>query len=271
MKSLLVSVNYSDYLDYILPYNSLIFDEIIVVTIKSDIDCQKVCNKHKTVKCIVVEDSLIKYNNAAFNKGRLVNEGMSYLEGENYQGFLCLTDSDVIFNNFNARFNHHIDKLNSIGIDTRQVLMGMARYIIEKQENFLSWQKNPHQEHDFLKRLPLGKERTLLGYAQIFYFDHLDEYRDHNNEAIWAQDLNCVNAQIVDSKFIGKFQNRAKQSLNWRDRVTQDTDEYIYEFIKYGDKQGLEYGVHIEDKEMFCLHIGETWLNRDGRVTDKWT
>ena len=90
------------------------------------------------------------------------------------------------------------------------------------------------------------------------------------DQNVWLQDENCVNAQIVDTKFIGKFKTVAKKSTNWRHRITQDTPEYVFEYLKYHGKQGKEYGVHIEDSETFCIHIGETWLNRSGRVTDKW-
>lgn len=262
MKAMLVSVNYSDYLEYILPYNTLIFDEIVVITTKTDIDCQRVCKKYTNVTCIVVEDKLLKHNNAVFNKGKLLNEGMYYLRDQKYNGYLCLTDSDIIFNNYIKKFKQHIKKLNARKINTQEILIGMPRYIIEKQEDFVTWQNNTTKKYDFLKRLPLGKEKRLLGYAQIFYFKF--------DQDVWLQDENCVNAQIVDAKFIGKFKTVAKKSTNWRHRITQDSPEYIFEYLKYHGKQGKEYGVHIEDAETFCIHIGETWLNRSGRVTDKW-
>lgn len=48
--ALLVSVNYSDYLEVALPYNTKQFDEIIVLTIKSDYKA----NKPKRIKCRLV-------------------------------------------------------------------------------------------------------------------------------------------------------------------------------------------------------------------------
>jgi hypothetical protein len=269
MKSLLVSVNYSDYLECVLPMNNRSFEEIIVVTVKSDVECQRICKQYSNVTCIVAPDSMLKENGAVFNKGALLNQGMRYLISNEYAGYLCLTDSDVIFNDI--RLTEHVKELTSLGINCRTTLMGMARYIIESCEDYITWKNNPNLDHKFLKRLGDEKERTLLGYAQIFYFDYNDKWRDHLDRPVWELDENCYNAQQVDAKFIGNFLNRAKSQDNWRKKTVNNTDTYRFERLIYsGNTEGLEYGVHIEDSNLYCIHVGETWLNRDGRITDKW-
>lgn len=270
MKSLLVSVNYSDYLNCILKYNTKTFEEIVVVTVESDKNCQQLCDQYGNVTCVIVDDVLLLKNNATFNKGALLNVGMDYLVKQKYTGYICLTDSDVIFHGI-EKFDSYTHELESMGHDCKMLLHGMSRYIIEHAHNFREWIQDPKLDHDYVKRLSLGKERTLLGYAQIFHFDHQDEWRDHNNNPIWSQDEHCVNAQQVDAKFIGNFLNRTKKQPNWRDVVSLDTNEFIYSRIVYDNNTpGLEYGVHIESADMYCVHVGHTWVNRDGRVSSEW-
>lgn len=270
MKSLLVSVNYSDYLSCILQYNTKVFEEIVVVTIESDKKCQQLCSRYDNVTCVVTQDVMLQKNDATFNKGALLNVGMDHLKETEYVGYLCLTDSDVIFHGI-ENFELHRRKLESMGHDCKLLLHGMSRYIIEHAGDFKKWVEQPGLHHDFIKRLSHGKERTLLGYAQIFHFDHQDGWRDHNNNPIWSQDEHCVNAQQVDAKFIGNFLNRTKKQPNWRDVVSLDTNEYIYSRIVYDNNTpGLEYGVHIESVDMYCVHVGHTWVNRDGRVSSEW-
>ena len=100
--ALLVSVNYSDYLEVALPYNVLQFDQIIILTIESDNGCQEVCSKHSNVKCLAFPDNLIKKNGLNFNRGALFNEGFKYLNETGYSDWLVMTDADIIFpENFN--------------------------------------------------------------------------------------------------------------------------------------------------------------------------
>jgi len=57
--ALLVSVNYADYLEAVLPHNALQFDKIIVLTIESDKACQDLCSKYSNVKCLVFRDGVL--------------------------------------------------------------------------------------------------------------------------------------------------------------------------------------------------------------------
>ena len=65
--ALLTSVNYNDFLDFLLPKNISQFDEIIVLTVESDKECKKVCEKYKGVRCLVFDDSVLKTNGKNFN------------------------------------------------------------------------------------------------------------------------------------------------------------------------------------------------------------
>ena len=69
--ALLVSVNYSDHLEIALPFNTLQFDEIIVLTIESDKECQDLCSKYSNVKCLVFSDEILKKNGKKLIKEEL--------------------------------------------------------------------------------------------------------------------------------------------------------------------------------------------------------
>ena len=45
----LVSVNYSDFLELVLPFNTKIFDTIYVITTKEDKKCIDICSKYNNV------------------------------------------------------------------------------------------------------------------------------------------------------------------------------------------------------------------------------
>jgi len=93
----LVSVNYSDFLELVLPFNTKIFDTIYVITTKEDEECIDICSKHDNVDCFIVGDTVLKKNNASFNRGAAYNLLFDKLSLEEYDEWICLTDSDIIF------------------------------------------------------------------------------------------------------------------------------------------------------------------------------
>ena len=93
----LVSVNYSDFLELVLPFNTKIFDTIYVITTKEDEECIDICSKYDNVDCFIVGDTVLKKNNASFNRGAAYNLLFDKLSLEEYDEWICLTDSDIIF------------------------------------------------------------------------------------------------------------------------------------------------------------------------------
>jgi len=93
----LVSVNYSDFLELVLPFNTKIFDTIYVITVKEDKKCIDICSKYDNVNCFIIEQSALKKNNASFNRGAAYNLLFDELKKHNYSDWICLTDSDIIF------------------------------------------------------------------------------------------------------------------------------------------------------------------------------
>ena len=56
----LVSINYSDFLELVLPFNTKIFDTIYVITTKEDKKCIDICSKYNNIKCFIVENNILK-------------------------------------------------------------------------------------------------------------------------------------------------------------------------------------------------------------------
>ena len=56
----LVSINYSDFLELVLPFNTKIFDTIYVITTKEDKKCIDICSKYDNVYSFIVENDTVK-------------------------------------------------------------------------------------------------------------------------------------------------------------------------------------------------------------------
>lgn len=90
---LIVSVNYNDYLLLSLINNTKIFENITVVTTNDDLVCQEICEKFG-VNCVI--SNRIYENNAKFNKGRAINDGIKSLIDPD---MILLLDADIIIEN----------------------------------------------------------------------------------------------------------------------------------------------------------------------------
>ena len=56
----LVSVNYSDFLELVLPFNTKIFDTIYVITTKEDEECIDICSQYDNVEYFIVDNNIVK-------------------------------------------------------------------------------------------------------------------------------------------------------------------------------------------------------------------
>jgi hypothetical protein len=89
LEGLLVCVDYADFLECTLPGNSGHFDRLVVVTAPHDVRTQTIARKHGAE--LVVSDSCYA-NGDAFNKARMLNEGVRALE---FSDWVLLTDADI--------------------------------------------------------------------------------------------------------------------------------------------------------------------------------
>jgi hypothetical protein len=157
--ALLTSVNYNDFLDFLLPKNISQFDEIIVLTVESDIECKKVCEKYKGVRCLVFDDSVLKTNGKNFNKGALYNKGLEYLDSINYTDWLVFTDADILFPNTFRKMVENLEK-------KQRVLYTLNRYDCD---TFGIYEK--YKETNDLSLLGEPYYCPFAGYCQIFIYE----------------------------------------------------------------------------------------------------
>lgn len=225
---ILVSVNYSDFLAFVLPRNISQFDKIIVLTIKSDKECQKICKKYKNVLCLVFEDEIIKKNNKSFNKGALLNKALEYLDSINYSSWLVFTDSDILFP---STFKKMVDDLPI----TPNVLFSLDRYDFETYSQYSEFEKTSD-----LSLLGNKYYCSFAGYCQVFLYRknqyYLTEYAD---------------ACDVDWIFLKKF---GRTRLSKRKVLCSSANPEPHPF-KY-----------ISDTE-YVIHLGVEGENHFGRKT----
>jgi hypothetical protein len=231
--ALLLSVNYADYLEVALPYNTKQFDEIIVLTIESDKACQDLCSKYSNVKCLVFPDEILKKNGKMFNKGAIINKGFEYLNKIGYSDWLVMTDSDIIFpENFK-------ELIASKEKDTN-ILYGMFR----AHCHTLARLESTRHEITLGKRKPNGD--IFMGYCQIFICNakKLEYSEDHNAE----------NSDIL---FLTNFSEEFKQFMSNKNMRHNDTFNALLRINNF----------KLLSEDDFVIHLGISVRNWAGRIT----
>lgn len=185
--ALMVSVNYNDFLQYLLPINSQQFDKIIVLTIKSDKTCIEICEQYDKVECLSFDDSILNFNELKFNKGHLLNQGLDYLNEMKYDGVLTLTDSDIMFP---TNYKHLINTTTN----WTSKLYTLNRYDCADEETLTQYFKDLDLTN--LRLYPA----SWLGYCQILKYN-AGRFRFSEK----------YNADGYDIEFIKHFKKRIKK------------------------------------------------------------
>lgn len=238
---LLVSVNYSDCLEVALPYNTKQFDQIIVLTIKSDKVCQDLCSKYSNVKCLVFPDGILKKNRKTFNKGALLNRGLAYLNRIGYSDWLVMTDSDIVFpENFKELMTSKEKDLN--------VLYGMNRKHCCDVNTFNTYMNT---KQDTL--LTISQELPFIGFCQIFMYKA--------NKFSFVEDSDAERSDLI---FLTHFSKEFRKFI--------DSGIKRYGFPKTGIANALikdSKFIKLSEKD-FVIHLGEPKKNWKGRVTNSF-
>lgn len=90
MRTIIVCVDYWDYLSMCLPYNRHHFEEVLVVTSPQDIGTQTLCHNLKVP--YFVTDAFYR-NGARFNKWLALEEGFDHF---GRHGWLAILDADIL-------------------------------------------------------------------------------------------------------------------------------------------------------------------------------
>jgi hypothetical protein len=90
LSCVVVSVGYGDDLAETLPHNVALFDEMVVVTSSDDARTQALAKEHGAT--LVISDRCFE-DDHAFNKGRMLNDGLATLKDPDW---VLFTDADII-------------------------------------------------------------------------------------------------------------------------------------------------------------------------------
>lgn len=154
---LLVCVGYADFLRATLAWNMKQFDRTVVVTSSDDLDTQQVA---KEAGATLVVSDRHKENGAAFNKGKLINEGFKALD---FDDWVMLSDADVLFMpNFRQEFMRRIWNPGVLYYGTR---------FNTPPTGILPWVERFKKNPALANRLSLGNpadNQMPWGYFQLF-------------------------------------------------------------------------------------------------------
>lgn len=233
MKSiaLLVSVNYNDYLDFLLPINIKQFDKIIVLTVKSDKKCIEICKKYKKVKCGVFDDSILNFNQRKFNKGKLLNQGLAFLDKINYNGILTLTDADIMFP---SNYKYLVNNIKS----WKQKMYSLRRYDSTDKYKLKEYCKTKDPKK--LNFYP----HMWVGYCQIFQYNP--------NHLRFNEDCD---ADTYDMIFLKDFEKKCKTLYETSNNKIAGFESGIFDYLSYKD---------------YVVHLGSPTKNHKGRVTENF-
>jgi hypothetical protein len=165
IEAVIVSVNYGDFLEESIKENQRQLDRIVVVTSPHDKHTQSVCNKFG-VDFVISEEH--KSDGDAFNKGRLINLGLSHLKNTDW--LLHIYADVVLPHNFRHMLKHaKLSNANIYGAD-RVNTVSYEHYHRHKDESYPQHQwryltvANPH--------FPMGARlvHKEYGYCPIGYF-----------------------------------------------------------------------------------------------------
>lgn len=145
-----VCVDYSDYLEETLKYNHYIFNDIYIITTRSDCATKEIVKKYSNVS--IVETDIFYKDNHPFNKGAALNIGLQNIKNKDW---ILIGDADCIYPNNLANLVANLDK---------NCLYGMRREIVNSSKVL----------HDILvgKNKPNPKLEKAMhytpGYFQLF-------------------------------------------------------------------------------------------------------
>jgi hypothetical protein len=184
----MVSVNYQDYLELVLPWNRPLFDQIVVVTSQQDSGCRELCRTHD-VTCL---SSYRMCMNGKVNKGRGINEALDQIQADSQ--WILLSDADILHDRqIKARL-----QASQLKPDT---LYGSIRSICptRRAANELVQGRGTGQlyclpQHDWMSKpvAPPGRNvYPCYGFFQLFHASHKHRY-DETHDHYAGSDINFM-------------------------------------------------------------------------------
>ena len=135
LECVVVCVDYSDFLNWTLPFNRQLFDKMIVVTAPHDTRTQQICEKWY-VECLVTD--VFYEDNAPFNKAKGINAGLAKLKKNDW---VLHMDADILMPPMSRRI------LDSMDLET-ECLYFAFRENCKGFNNFIKFMQYPKSIHE---------------------------------------------------------------------------------------------------------------------------
>lgn len=152
---IIVCVNHSHFLRHTLEHNSLIFENITVVTHSKDKLTIQICRLMGVN--IVFDDMCLKEK---FNKSMAINSGINSLKKPD---FILLLDADII-----VKDKINVDKINENSLYTS------GRYIVSNPMDYVM------SDYDNIKEISSFESDRGLDFFQLFNYNMVKKYPDNN-------------------------------------------------------------------------------------------
>ena len=153
LSGIMVCVGYADFLEWTLPLNIRHFDRLVVVTSPDDLATQRVA---RTAGATLVVSDSYRVNGAPFNKGKMLNAGVSAVDAD---GWLLFTDADIILPD-DCR-----SKIASLTVDTN-TLYHASRFNIPS-DNHEQWLRRYVDSREGVDQITFY-DCDPFGYFQLF-------------------------------------------------------------------------------------------------------
>jgi len=156
-----VCVNYSDYLNLVLP-NKYIFKKWLIVTIPEDKQTIELCQRYSLDYCF----SERIYENGPFCKGKAINDGILQLDPQP-SDWLCVVDADTYL------FPSIIEVLANTKLDKDYIYGLYGRVCVKDEDEFLQLLESNKDISDSLEHICLLAGFFQLWHSSIrpFYFE----------------------------------------------------------------------------------------------------
>lgn len=242
LEAVIISVNYSDFLEINLNKNVKHFDNIIVVTSEDDVITQELCKKYKT---LCIKTNAFYLNNAKFNKGLAIDVGFSYLQ---HKDWVVNLDSDIILpDNFREIFLKEAKDI--------ECSYSARRYDIQTYKEWIEVEKDPSKLNG--KLLYRG-----IGYGNFFCFNY--------NSPTFQNLLKTTNGLPYPSWFPHVAESDWIFRNCWSDWIydPQLNDDPNQHDITNNDR--AKNPDKLKELSFKVIHLGQTGRNESSRITPKF-
>ncbi len=240
-------VNYADFLSWFLLFNKAQFNRLIVATTSTDIRTQEVCAYYH-VECLVTD--VFYDSNQVFGKAEGINAILQKLQDENYAGWICHLDSDIVLpprtmDFVRSKILHTPNALDCIyGIDRFKVV-GITEWV-----DYLSSIKPLYEQEVWLRtdRFPLFPRVFTqghwlpIGYYQLWHSSVCTHYPTVHENAARADMLFALQWTPAQRHLIGTAvayhleSELTDMGVNWHGRTTA---EFKLPAKEYTEKKSL--------------------------------